>query len=409
MKTATIVAASLALSLLSSRPLVRAQEAMCVETARPDSGKPIEVPILIANNHVYFKMCLGADQHWFWLDSGAPRSILAMAVADSLGLAKGHETHSGGMGPGVTTGAEIRGTEIFLAGRPSLRVSVPTALPIGSGGLQGEPVAGIVGGDFIRQSVLQIDYANKRMAIFDPNSFRETGAGARLPLSFKNSTPHVQGDLVLADGGVISTDFSIDLGATRSLALTKPFVEANHLLGRVGPTIYRPAGSGMGGVAWGYLGRVAALRLGPVELSSVITALYGDSAGVFSTGSQFQANIGGEILRRFVVTLDYTHKQLILQPNGVTDPFEVDMSGAWYQDDPATGGLKVRDPLPESAAARAGLVDGDVILTIDGRLPSEMDVDTRRHVMERDGATVILKVLHDHTERDVRLTLHRIV
>ncbi len=389
--------------------LAAAEAPSCVAPAHPDSNAPVEIPIRVANNHVYLRMCVGGEARWFWLDTGAERSILDLAAADSLHLSKRGETHSTGMGPGSTTGAKIKGGEVFLPERPSMRVAVPTALPVGTGGLQGESVAGIVGGDFIEQAVLVIDYANQRMRILDPGSFQYAGPGARLPLKLVHGIPHVRGDLVLADGGVISTDFSIDVGATRSLALTKPFVEANHLLSRVGPTIYRPAGSGMGGVAWGHLGRVAAVRLGGIELPSVITALYGDAAGVFTSGSQFQANIGGEILRRFVVSIDYKHKAIVLEPNGVTDPFETDMSGAWYQGDETAGGLRVRDPLPDSPAAIAGLADGDIVLAIDGRSPLEMDSAERHRVMERDGATVVLKVLHDGAEREVRLVLRRLI
>jgi PDZ domain-containing protein len=404
-----LAALVVAFSLGQPRPLLAAGESPCAVSSHPDSKSPVEIPIRVANNHVYLQMCVGGAERWFWLDSGAARSILEIALADSLHLSKVGEARSTGMGAGSTQGAKIQGGEIFLAERPALHVTASTALPIPPGGLQGEPVAGIVGGDFIQLGVIEIDYANQRMRIHDPGSFRYAGPGTRLPLKLEGGRPHVKGALVLADGGVISTDFSIDLGATRSLALTKPFVEANHLLSRVGPTLYRPAGQGMGGVAWGHLGRVAALRLGDIELSSVITALFGDSAGVFTTGSQFQANIGGEILRRFVVILDYAHKEMILERNGVTDPFETDMSGAWYQPDGATGDLRVRDPLSGGPAAQAGLMDGDIILAIDGRPTREMDADARRRAMERDGATVVLKVRRNGAELDLRLLLRRLI
>jgi len=85
------------------------------------------------------------------------------------------------------------------------------------------------------------------------------------------------------------------------------------------------------------------------------------------------------------------------------------MSGAWYQSDETAGGLRVRDPLPESPAAIAGLADGDIVLAIDGRSPLKMDSAERRRVMERDGATLVLKVRHDGAEREVRLVLRRLI
>jgi hypothetical protein len=53
------------------------------------------------------------------------------------------------------------------------------------------------------------------------------------------------------------------------------------------------------------IGRVAALKLGRLEIERPITSLQGDSAGVMSGNAEWIGNIGGDILRRFTVFLDY--------------------------------------------------------------------------------------------------------
>lgn len=79
--------------------------------------------------------------------------------------------------------------------------------------------------------------------------------------------------------------------------------------------------------------------------------------------------IGGEILRRFKITVNYSRRQIILEPNEkFPDAYEFDMSGASL----AAGGedfkvFKVRSLIEDSPATEAALQVGDAITAIDGR------------------------------------------
>jgi predicted metalloprotease with PDZ domain len=113
---------------------------------------------------------------------------------------------------------------------------------------------------------------------------------------------------------------------------------------------------------------VASLRIGDVELKAPITALCGDSAGVFTANNDaWIGNIGGEILRRFTVIFDYQAKRMTLEPNAsVADPFEADMSGLSITAQTGPSHLIVDFVVPSSPASEAGVSAGDSLVTING-------------------------------------------
>ena len=78
--------------------------------------------------------------------------------------------------------------------------------------------------------------------------------------------------------------------------------------------------------------------------------------------------LGGEILRRFTVTVDYSRSRIILEPNAqLATPMEFDMSGislAAVESDPST--YRVRTLIEQSPATEAGVAVGDLLTAIDG-------------------------------------------
>lgn len=171
----------------------------------------------------------------------------------------------------------------------------------------GHRMDGMLGYDFIRRFVVAIDYVKQELRLYDPRAFHYDGPGTAIPLIFIDNQPHAIAEVRLADGASIKGRMVIDVGSGGALALTKPFADANHLRDRIGPTIQRPA-AGIGGRVMSDVGRVAQLKLGVVEIPRPVTALAGGSAGNFSGNDKWIGNIGGDILRRFTVFLDYANK-----------------------------------------------------------------------------------------------------
>ncbi|AHG92360.1 PDZ/DHR/GLGF domain protein (plasmid) [Gemmatirosa kalamazoonensis] len=371
---------------------------------------PVVIPIRVVNNHVHLRMSSGGRDLSMIYDTGAGTTLLDLPVAESLGLRLGPAVNIGGAGPNAARGFRLASGSLVLPQDSTITVTPAIAFPMSIAVFEGLPVNGILGADFTAQSVVQLDYARQRMMLY-PRTFRYAGDGIRLPLTFKDGHPHTVGQVVLADGARLSADCAIDVGASSALMLTKPFVEKHHLLDRVGPTIHRKSGRGVGGSAWTTIGRVAAVRLGTAELRAPITAFYGDSAGVFSTDRSFECNVGGEILRRYIVYLDYGRKEMILEPTAaVDDPFEADMSGAAFRMDTAAGGIRVTDIMPRGPAEAAGLQEDDLLVGIDGRPALEVGVEALRRRFRQHGGEVELTVRRAQGDRViVRLPVRRLI
>ena len=220
----------------------------------------------------------------------------------------------------------------------------------------------------------------------------------------------VNGELGLLDGAKVPGRFVVDVGASGSLALAKPFVDANRLRDRAGPTIRRETGRGVGGAVTADVGRAQTFSIGGVTLQHPIITLNGDSAGVLSGSSLGDGNIGGDILRRYTVLLDYARKSLIFERHaGSDDPFEIDMTGITMLPAASGTGLVVQSVVPGSAAAGAGIVAGDSIVAIDSKPATLVELDAVRPRMLREGQTLTFTVRRKGTDVELRIVTKRLV
>ena len=386
--------------------------ALVLACARPVATGPapttdIVVPIRIVNNHVHLMMTGNGREFSMIYDTGAGLTLLDIPIADALGMKRGGAVNLGGAGASPTRAYAIDGDKtIALPQDTTIKVKPVVEFEMKLAPYEGTPIGGILGADFTRQFVLQLDYANERMTLH-PRSFAYTGNGVRLPLTFKEGKPHTVGQIILSDGTRLSADCHLDVGSSGSLQLTKPFVEKNHLLSRVGPTIRRQTGRGVGGTSWGTVGRVTALQLGSAELREPITVMYGDSAGVFSSNT-FDCNVGNEVFRRFIVYLDYGRREMILEPTAsVGDPFEADMGGAAFRLD--VGGLRISELMPRGPAELAGLKPEDLIVSIDGRPALEYGLEALRRRLRKPGGEVEFRIRRGQDEQTIRLPVRRII
>lgn len=105
----------------------------------------------------------------------------------------------------------------------------------------------------------------------------------------------------------------LDSGSSQALMLRSPFVAAHQLATRIATGDEVVLGQGVGGALRGRAGRVPMLELGGHALHDVPTALATGAGGSFAS-SDLDANIGGEILRRFRVYVDCPRSTVFLVP-----------------------------------------------------------------------------------------------
>lgn len=381
--------------------------------SRPPSvaaSDPVRVPIQLANNHVLLTVCHAGRPLVFLLDTGAGANVLDLGTARRLGVELGAPMQAGGAGAGAAAGAMLDTGSVSIPGLPG---EIPLAIALDLRRLQmskGRQIDGILGYDFIERFVFAIDYRARELRLYDRTSFRYSGAGMEIPLIMENNHPHVRASVTLKDGGTIAGKFVIDVGSWQSVIITKPIVDQNRLRERVGPTMQFGGGGGLGGTVTSEIGRIARLDVGPVQLSNVVVAMFGDSAGVFSNNRLWDGNIGSDVLRRFTVYFDYRAPRMILEPHaGTSEPFEADMSGMRVATDSAFAELRVAAVNPGSPADEVGVRSGDAIVRIDGRDVTGAAVDPLRERLRRAGEQVTLTIRRGSATMEIRVVTRRIV
>jgi hypothetical protein len=387
-----------------------AQAPDCVTKPAQKPKLPVVLPIELHANHVFVHVCRGTTPLLFVLDTGAGSSTFDLQTAKGLGVTLGAPFQVGGAGAGTVGAARITPDAVVIPGA-SINVPIAAAIDFSSiTGPEGGQMQGILGADFISRYVVAIDYRNSELRLYDRDVFKYDGAGTTVPFTIVGAFIHVRGDVGLADGMSLPGDFVVDVGSSLALALAKPFVENNRLRDRIGSTVHRPSGRGVGGAAFADVGRVATFRIGGVAVQRPVTYLYGDSAGVFSGSSLGDGNVGGDILRRFTVYFDYRGRRMILEPHaGTNEPFETDMSGLQLTGSGSNPGLSVAFVVPSSAAWDAGLVKGDTVVSVNGNAVNASSLELLRQRLRREGESVEFTVRRNGADVIVRLVTRRIV
>ena len=344
----------------------------------------------------------GGEPLTFILDTGFEFSVIDAGVAAELGLAVSDPDTIPQPGGPVEVGL-VEGVRLGLPG-DELAPRTMRALPIASGrAVIGREFAGILGHDVLAERVWVIDYESRRLRTY-PASFEPEVAGAEIPVEVVAAEPFVRAEIEQAGGRRIPGRFKLDTGSTDVAGLNRNYLRDSTVL-EPGQAELPVPGVAVGGETSGILFRVAAFRLGPYALPHPVIGATLSSGGFEDRADA--GTIGGELLRRFTVTLDYPRDRILLEPNGLFDaPVREDLSGIFLLRAEGAGfdTLVVSAVTPGSPAAEAGVREGDVLLAVDGVPASRLRIagvferlrsgtgETRTLLVERDGTTIEVRL-----------------
>ncbi len=216
---------------------------------------------------------------------------------------------------------------------------------------------------------------------------------------------HASRDIPIAVDGV-TTSAEVDTGNRAGLELSSPFFAAHPAIAALAKTAPTVVGFGVGGPAYARLGRDTDSSNWPLRhLRTAIASLTDQNKGAFADPFN-PANVGGAIWRRFDVTFDYAHQQLLLAKNADFDTTRspYDRSGLFLID--ANGAYTVLSVLAETPAAAAGLAKGDVILSVNGAPASNQSLAALRAMLSGPAGSVVqLHIRGPRPQHDATLTL----
>ena len=364
-------------------------------------AKEATFPITLINNHIYGQASVdGKGPYTFVFDTGG-HNLVDPALAAQLDLKVEGDLPGTGAGNGVMkTG--LTHVDSLSVGDATVKNQLFMVLPLNElSPAEGHPMPAMVGYETFRRFVTRIDYGAHTMTLIDPKTFDPKDAGTAIPFTFNGSDPEVMGTF---EG--LPAKFDIDTGSRAELTLTKPFAENNDLRAKHPKGVETVDGWGVGGPSHGYVTMGKDMTLGSVDVGPVVTSLSTDAKGAFA-GNDYQGNVGGGILKRFVVTFDYDRQMMYLKklPGPVADTGTFDRSGMWIND--SDKGFQVVDVTKDGPADTAGLKVNDVITAVDGKPVTSLHLyDLRRELRdEKPGTVVHLSVLRDAETKDIAVTL----
>jgi hypothetical protein len=311
----------LSLSAQESKQVSSTRKRQVASHARFTSGNSaLNIPLEIDNNIILMQVGVNNSKPLrFIFDTGASHTILHSRRGAELGL-KPEEQISGTATGGAIEGSLTSGVSLKVAGAevPNQQIGL-VAFPVPPG----FEFDGVIGYDFIKEFVIEIDYLKKTMSLYDPRTYRYRGKGEVIPMVLDGRRiPFVQTTIIFEKGPPVEASLEVDTGADRTIIFSSPFVKKQELVARLGQTT-EGGGRGAGGEQKILVGKIKAARLGKFLFSNMPVGLV-----LNNDGKEDDGVIGGEIFRRFKLILDYSQQQMILEPNkSFNEPFQFEEGG----------------------------------------------------------------------------------
>jgi Aspartyl protease/PDZ domain len=401
-KTRQIIRVLTIASLLTIATAAGAQTA----TRPAISAEPVSIPFEMVTRHIVVKVRVNNSRPLsFVFDTGDKVGIVDLDVANELGLKLEGQVRVGGAGAEKLAGSIVKEAKWTLDGLDGFSQPITLALPLGRMAARfGHDFDGIIGSDFIKQFVVEVDYQQRVLKLHDKTKFNYSGTGESIPVQLDGQGyPHLEGEVVPIDGDPIKGKFMLDLGAGGSLSLMSPIVNEHKLLGNGLKTIRAIGVGGAGGQVTGQMGRVKSLQIGKFMITNPFTLFSQDKAGAMAASS-LVGNIGNMIIGKFKLFLDYGRNRIIFEPNSTfAEPMDRAIAGfALTTEGKDRGTVRITDVLENSPASEAGLQIDDVVVSVDGRAASDLKVTRMMEIFDRPNS---YKLMVKRGEKTFEVTL----
>ncbi len=351
----------------------------------PEGRKRADIPIQIHNNLVVVSVIInGTLPLKFIVDTGVRTAILTQKMfSDILELKYTRKYTIAGPGGNKLVDAYITNNVSIsmpgLNGMPGIEGRGHTLLVLDQDLLElrnylGVDVHGILGYELFSRFVIRIDYKKKVMTLYTPEKFRPGRKYQELPMVIEDTKPFILTPLNIDPDNILTAKLLVDTGASHSLML-EPTSDKRIVVpqNRVSTVL----GRAIGGVITGKTGRIESVEFGKFTLQKVITN-FPDSNSYLDTLKHAitfrNGSVGGEILSRFTVVFNFPHGKLYLKKNAdFKKSFFLNLSGLEMK---AKGSrldvYEVMDVRDLSPAMQAGILQGDLIISVNGLLTKDL-------------------------------------
>lgn len=332
--------------------------------------KKAKIPFYSSNSLIILPVSINGNYKLnFLVDTGVKSNILfSKKLGDALGLEYSRRINIVGADGATSIWAQVSPINTIdlgpVEGRlQSLLVLEEDFLELES--VIGVPVYGIIGYEFFKYNPILINYDEGMIDFFKPGALRWRPPFYRkMKMEVEDGKAYIQAKIRQKSGSKIEAKLLIDTGANHGLLLNR---ETSEDITMPLNFIESELGQSLGGVLYGFIGRVNALTIGGLTMREVLTSYPEEtpySSVIKSTGRK--GSLGSEVLGRTRMILDYPRNTFMIK-KGTTfyNPFEFDMSGMVVKKVPNDENrYYVGEVRSGSPAYKSGVLPFDEILSI---------------------------------------------
>lgn len=357
----------------------------------PPNRSFVNIPVEISQNLVVIPVSINDSPPLnFILDTGIRTTILTEpAIAQILELDLDERIYLYGLGgSGLIQAAKADDVTLkvgSITGNNMNLIVLPEGL-LAFSEIFGFPVYGIIGYDLFRQFPVSINYISRQIRIYKEPTYRMGRRTQVVPLQMVDGKPYTRVAIIGHQGDTLTTNLLVDLGASHPLYINDDHVD---LAPR---TLEGFLGKGISGTLMGKVGRISKIMIGEQVVEEPIIAF---PHGQFLTydGQQldWEGLIGGGLLSRFHLLIDYPSGRMVLDPNNkIQDPFIFNLSGLEViATGPAYQTFKIQHVRPGSAAYEAGIMAGDLIISLNSRGYKELSLQQILEILSGEDSDII--------------------
>ena len=330
----------------------------------------VRLPFYSSNNLIILPVSInGSEPINFLIDTGVRSNILfSKTLGDAVGLEYTRRINIVGADGSDEIMAQVSPINTLDLGPIEGRLQSLLVLEQDFFELEsviGVPVYGVIGYEFFKFNPVRINYDDGWL-----DFFKEKAIGWKPPfyrkmdISIEDSKAYIQAKIRQKRGPRLDAKLLIDTGANHGLLLnreTSDSIQMPYLF------IESELGQSLGGILYGYIGRVSKLNLGGLSMEDVLTSYPEETAySAIIQASGRMGSLGAEVLGKTRIILDYPRKRLLVR-KGQTfySPFEFDMSGLIVKKVPNNENrLYIGEVREGSPAFREGILPFDEILSI---------------------------------------------